>query len=233
MATPVDAKTLLIEIARCPNVRLAAKDESHPCRRVVAAQGLSRSRHQLPEPWSGRIETAPLLFVGSNPSFNESDRRFPVEGSADEEIEAYFTTPDRLDLNVRYWNVVRSIASAILERKPRPGHDYALTELVRCKSWNEKGVPQARATCTELYLERTLEVAGAKVVIALGKVAREGIASHIRSRTSEIGLRRRMFNIGGRERAVLMLGHPSSGQRQTPTKAEVKRLLRYVGPLGA
>jgi hypothetical protein len=33
-----------------------------------------------------------------------------------------------------------------------------------------------------------------------------------------------MFGIGGRERAVLMLGHPSSGQRQTPTKDEVTRL---------
>lgn len=221
----MDAKTLLIEIARCPNVQLASKDESHPCRRVVAAQNvpdLPRFPHQLPEPWSGHIERAPLLFVGSNPSLNPSER-FPTKGWANEEIEAYFTTPDRLDLNVRYWNVVRSIARAILGREPRPGHDYALTELVRCKSWNEKGVPQALGTCTERYLEKTLEVAGAKVVIALGKVAREGIASHIGCR-SELGLQRGTFDIGGRERAVLILGHPSSGQRQTPTDAEVKRL---------
>ena len=88
---------------------------------------------------------------------------------------------------------------------------------------NEKGVPQALDTCADLYLKRTLRVSKAKVVVALGKVAREGIASHIGCR-SEIGLRHRMFDIGGRERAVLMLGHPSSGQRQTPTEAEVKRL---------
>ena len=218
----MDARKLLIEIARCKNVRLAATDESHCCRPVVAAQGLSRSRHQLPEPWSGHIETAPLLFVGSNPSFDESDRRFPVEGSADEEIEAYFTTPDRLDLNVRYWNVVRSIARWILDREPSPGHDYALTELVRCKSLNERGVPQALATCTELWLKKTFRVSGAKVVIALGKVAREGIASHIRC-GSKIGFRG-MFDIAGRERAVLMLGHPSSGHRQTPTKYEVNKI---------
>jgi uracil-DNA glycosylase len=88
---------------------------------------------------------------------------------------------------------------------------------------NEKGVRQALGTCSDLYLERTLKVSGAKVVIALGKVAREGIASHIGG-TSEIGLRRGTFDIGGRRRAVLMLGHPSSGQRQTPTDAEAKRL---------
>jgi uracil-DNA glycosylase len=229
MAARADARKLLIKIARCENARLASEDESHACRRVVAAQsGLGRTGHQLPEPWSGCIETAPLLFVGSNPSFNPHET-FPVEEWPDDEIVAYFTTPDRLDLNVRYWNVVRSIAGALLGREPRPGHDYALTELVRCKSWNEKGVPQALGTCTERYLEKTLEVAGAKVVIALGKVAREGIASHIGCR-SEIGLRRGTFNIGGRKRAVLMLGHPSSGQRQTPMDAEVKKLRPVLPP---
>ena len=217
----------MIEIARCENVRLALKDRSHPCRRVVAAQDvpdLPPFPHQLPEPWSGHIETAPILFVGSNPSLNPSER-FPTKGWADQRIEAYFTTPDRLDLNVRYWNVVRSIAKAVLGEEPRPGHDCALTELLRCKSWNEKGVPQALATCTDLYLERTLQVSKARVVVALGKVAREGIASHIGG-TSKIGLRRGTFELGGRKRAVLLLGHPSSGHRQTPTDAEVKRLHR-------
>jgi hypothetical protein len=100
----MDAKTLLIEIARCPNVRLALKDESHACRTVVAAQDipdLPPFPHQFPEPWSGRIETAPLLFVGSNPSLNP-DETFPTKGWSADGIEAYFTTPDRLDLNVRY-----------------------------------------------------------------------------------------------------------------------------------
>jgi hypothetical protein len=214
----------MIEIARCPHVqRCLTSDAPHECRRVVIAQGLIQTRHQLPEPWSGRIETAPLLFIGSNPSFNRYER-FPTKGWANQTIEAFFTTRFEGGLPpVRYWSVVRSIARAILGEEPRPGHDFALTELVRCKSLNEKGVRQALGTCSELYLERTLEVAGAKVVIALGKVARQGIASHIGG-TSEIGLRRGRFDIGGHKRAVLLLGHPSSGQRQTPTDAEVKRL---------
>jgi hypothetical protein len=223
----VSAKTLLIEIARCPNVGLAYG--SHPCRSVVAAQyRRGRTGHHLPEPWTGHIEKAPVLFVGSNPSFSPDDETYPVEQWSDDKIAAYFTTPDRLDLNVRYWNVVRSIARSILDREPRPGYDYALTELVRCKSWNEEGVRQALETCSDLYLERTLQVAKAKVVVALGKVAREGIASYARLRSSEIGLQPGTFAIAGRKRRVLLLGHPSSGQRQTPTDAEAKRLRAFL-----
>jgi hypothetical protein len=111
----VDARKLLIEIACCPNVQTCLdSDEPHPCRSVVAAQNLPRSRHQLPEPWSGRIETAPILFVGSNPSFNPSER-FPTQRWADQTIEAFFMTRfDRTLPPVRYWSVVRSIARAIL-----------------------------------------------------------------------------------------------------------------------
>ena len=45
----MDAKTLLIEIARCPNVRLALKDESHPCRRVpgVGVQDGGEGGHEV------------------------------------------------------------------------------------------------------------------------------------------------------------------------------------------
>jgi uracil-DNA glycosylase len=225
MAAPADAKSLLIEIARCPNVRLASKDESHPCRRVVAAQGLPRSRHQLPEPWGGHIETAPILFVSSNPSFNDSENPFPRWGWADDKIEMYFTTRfDGTFRSVHYWTVVRAIARDVLDREPLPGHDYAITELVRCKSLNEEGAWAALETCSSLYLERTLKVAGAKVVIALGKMACESIASQIGG-TSEIGLRRGTFNLGGRKRAVLMLAKPSAfGGRKKPTHEEAQRL---------
>ena len=223
--TPNGRQDALDRHRALPECATALTDESHPCRRVVAAQlpGLPRSRHQLPEPWNGRIESAPILFVGSNPSFDRSEK-FPTKGWADHTIEAFFTT--RFDPTYSKCSLLERRA---LDRtcdpwqEPRPGYDFALTEVVRCKSRNEEGAPGALATCTELYLGRTFQVAGAKVVIALGRVAREGIASYVGG-TSEIGLRRRMFDIGGRERAVLMLGHPSSAQRQTPTEAEVTRL---------
>jgi hypothetical protein len=53
---------------------------AHPCARVILTQwdgvpageriATWRSRHQLPEPWRGRIELAPILFVSSNPSIS-------------------------------------------------------------------------------------------------------------------------------------------------------------------
>lgn len=189
MTAPVDAKTLLIQIARCPNVQTCFDSgEPHACRSVVAAQDLPRSQHQLPEPWNGRIESAPILFLSSNPSFNSAER-FPTERWSDDKIETFFTTRfDRTYPNVHYWTVVRAIARDILGREPLPGRDYAITEVVRCKSLKEEGAWAAFETCSSLYLDRTLEVAEAKVVIALGKMACESIASHIGG-TAEIGLR--------------------------------------------
>jgi hypothetical protein len=88
----VDATSLMIEIARCPNVQTClTSDEPHPCRNVVAAQHLPRSRYHVPEPWNGRIETAPILFVSSNPSFSPSEK-FPLVSWADDRIEEFFTT---------------------------------------------------------------------------------------------------------------------------------------------
>ena len=43
------------------------------------------------------------------------------------------------------------------------GLDYALTEVVRCKSRQERGVPEALGTCSSRYLARTLELSAARV----------------------------------------------------------------------
>ena len=76
-----------------PNVDrcFSAPDRSHPCRQVVFAQELGRADFHLPEPWSGRIESAPNLFVSSNPSFNPRED-FPTVSWDDDRIEAFFTT---------------------------------------------------------------------------------------------------------------------------------------------
>jgi len=70
----------LVTIARCPNLAacLDGGVPGHPCAAIVLNQwdGVSREErlgrwreaHQLPEPWDGHLETAPILFVSSNPS---------------------------------------------------------------------------------------------------------------------------------------------------------------------
>lgn len=70
------AAKLLTDIAGCPLIATALRGP-HPCSAVVGAQpgGLGDER-QVPEPWDGHLETAPLLFVSSNPSIS-GDEVYP------------------------------------------------------------------------------------------------------------------------------------------------------------
>jgi hypothetical protein len=167
------------------------------------------------------------LFVSSNPSFNPRED-FPTISWDDDRIEAFFTTRfDFSDQASHYWRVVEAIAKDLLGRSPRPGHDYALTEVVRCKSLGEKGARQALDECSGRYLARTLEIAGANVIVALGKLARNGVARHLRIPDSQIGLHERVI-LGDRECAVLMLGHPSGPERKKPTVEETTGLRKHL-----
>ena len=73
-----EARDLMLRILRCEKLDQALDPESgHPCQEAVGAQWsvpiTDRRRrfaqeHELPEPWSGDIEHALILFVSSNPS---------------------------------------------------------------------------------------------------------------------------------------------------------------------
>jgi hypothetical protein len=217
------SKGLLIKVARCPIVSDCLAGRGHACSPVVAAQGLPPSKHQLPEPWNGKIESAPILFVGSNPSFNRKER-FPTSEWSDADIERFFVTRFMDSYPpVQYWRVVRAIASDLLGHPGRPGIDFALTEIVRCKSLNETGLTEATmAECLSRYFMPTLEIAAAQVVVPLGKKAREGVAA-IADTESAIGLHGPV-KLSGRDRWLLMLGHPSAGQRKKPTAKEISRV---------
>lgn len=82
---------LLLGIAHCPNVRrcLEQPGSSHPCAKVVGAQARFEGEHVLPEPWSGDLETAPILFVSSNPSIAGGELA-PRIGWSDEEIVDFY-----------------------------------------------------------------------------------------------------------------------------------------------
>ena len=70
-----DMRSTFFSIRRCPNVRRClAGDKSHPCYEIVSHQGTGApSEFQLPEPWVGRLDLAPILFVASNPSIGDDD----------------------------------------------------------------------------------------------------------------------------------------------------------------
>jgi hypothetical protein len=174
-----DSDRLLIEIARCP-VFVACKNGERPpgdpCGAIVAVQAdVSLAGHHLPEPWSGQLTLAPILFVSSKPSISRSEE-YPLWRWSDEEIIDLFENRFgrgrkpwvingarslRLDGthsgSVPFWAGVRNRATDLLDRPAVPGEDYALVEVVRCKSAEEMGVPRARVTCSTRYLRRTIE----------------------------------------------------------------------------
>jgi hypothetical protein len=79
------AKALALEINSCREVIDALNDKSHPCHEVVKWQAdqwkqpilqIENSKMHRPEAWTGDIVNAPILFLSSNPSFNE-DEKYP------------------------------------------------------------------------------------------------------------------------------------------------------------
>jgi hypothetical protein len=150
------ARNLLLDIVHCPNVLSCFQNRAppHPCRRIIESQG-SRSidGFQVPEPWSDRLSEAPLLFLSSNPSISGTDQ-YPTRLWQDQEIEVYFDRrferwiadgirtrqqDGSYSQAVRFWSEVKGRAAELYERAVTPRNDYALTEVVHCKSRKNEG----------------------------------------------------------------------------------------------
>lgn len=240
-------------VARCPNVRICLENApaSHPCSQIVTYQkdgyGVdSYDQFQLPEPWTGEIDVAPILFVGSNPSIGEDNHA--TGASSDDEIwdshhhvfgggskrytfdGKYTTKPDGTKNlpHVATWAGVRKRAEELIpDRAVVPGIDYALTEVVHCKSRSEIGVASALETCVALHFNSVMGVAAASVIVALGK-AREMMRRlyHIPTSTRIAEL-----EVGGKSRIVVFLGHPTGPETRTfqaVYPAELPRLREAV-----
>lgn len=222
-----NTQAVFLSVARCPNVTLCIEsDAPHPCREIVDHQMReqrvqSYDNFQVPEPWVGELDVAPILFISSNPSIGED--RHAVGGSSDETlwdshhfafgggrrryildgINSTTTAGDKLK-KVPYWASVRARARELIPNAV-PGRDYALTEVVHCKSTDEIGVASAAAECSKMHFERILGSSPARVLIVLGKVARECLRP---DSPGSSGMEER--EIGGRHRLIVYLPHPAS-----------------------
>jgi uracil-DNA glycosylase len=223
-----DARTVFLSVARCSNVALCLENnESHPCGKIVRhqmqARGVTKYEDfQVPEPWVGELSSARILFVSSNPSIGEDrhglgsmtdemlwnshhlafgggDRSYVLDG-------IYSTDSDGLRLKkVAYWVAVRARARELLPNAV-PGKDYALTEMVHCKSEHELGVVEALDECKARHFDHILAISPAAVLIVLGKPAREYFLGSASVAPTSIECR----NIAGRERLIAYLPHPAS-----------------------
>ena len=107
---------------------------------------------------------------------------------------------------VRYWASIRARACELLGKNRNEiqvGYDYAITEIVHCKSRDELGVKEATSICGDRYFQRILDVSNAKVIVVLGKLAENWIRL-----TYKIGEKRiEMLDDGN---LVVFLPHPNS-----------------------
>lgn len=221
----------LHKIARCPNIQhyYNTPQSNHPCSKIISIQSSyphMLSQHQVAEPWSGDIEHAPILFLSSNPSIDEREE-FPLWSWSDEQIADFFThrynggskqwiksgthylqrDGSYSKRSVQFWSSVRKRAKELLEKDIDDGVDYALTEVVHCKSKGEVGVEEALPLCTKLYLQPVVALSGAKVIVVLGKQAAKAVRDAFNL------LDGNMFGpqlINNRQRYIVFLPHPNA-----------------------
>jgi hypothetical protein len=238
-----DTQQLLLEIARCDvaatNCEIAGP--GGPCSIIVNSQGVANWKEfQVPEPWSGDLVRAPILFLSSNPNISTTEA-FPNLSWDDSAILQFFNGrfqghwirdgkfPRNNDGTygqaVRYWSSIRNRASELVIGRPaEPGIDFALSELVHCKSRNEAGVQSALSNCAGRYLKRLLSCSGAVVVVLVGRKALDYWNSQSLGLPNVPETEGTDFEeVAGRDRLFVFLPHPASFEVQ-------KRFVDRISP---
>jgi len=211
------AKATLISVARCADL-LTASDRQRPCHRIVHEQH-GNPVPQIPEPWRGRID-APLMFVSSNPSLDPGDDS-PSVTVSDAELVDYFDRGfpacfPRIRLRngqvrtrpVYFWTCVLARAAELWQVAPRPGIDFAITELVHCKSLRQRGVKEAIDHCVDRHWGEVKIASKARVFVALGELAGAKLGI-------KVGTMKTMPDPTGVPRWLLALPHPGAAVPKT------------------
>lgn len=122
----LNERNLALAIASCSDVCSAIKDANHPCHKVVSWQadqfqpGITEvigSQLHRPEPWTGDLEAAKIMFLSSNPSFNPAEN-FPNwnEKEWDDEDVSIFGA-ERFTSNVeRKFGAIDSVDASLRDR---------------------------------------------------------------------------------------------------------------------
>jgi hypothetical protein len=214
--------TLTLRIAQCSDAQSClATGRPLACREIVRSQAAtSAARFQVPEPWSGRLDEARLLFVSSNPSISPTEV-YPSRSWTDQQICDFFDNrfegryvqggvrylqqDGSYSKSVPYWRKVLEWATDLFPGA-RPGRDYALTEVVHCKSKGQQGVATALSNCSNRYTDAIADASVAKTIVVVGAFARDEIkARYGLARQQVIG----PIMFRGRQRMIAFVMHPA------------------------
>lgn len=227
---------LLLDIACCQSAKLCVSlsDKEHPCSKIVDEQQTNSFQNfYLPEPWSGEILDARVLFLSSNPSIGpipvESPSEiYPAGAWADTTIVEFFNgrfgsrgnsyiknginyqlDDGSYSKYVKFWSAVKARAKEIYQRNVIPGQDYAITEVEHCKSRSEIGVREASKHCSKLYLKLVLHQSNARIIVVLGAIARDSVLNCFPEIEANKNTLIRSVEFSGRTRLILFSPHPN------------------------
>jgi hypothetical protein len=233
----------------------------NPCNTVVQSQSTyypNETNHfQPPEPWRGHLDTAPLLFISSNPSIG-TGAGYPDMSWTEDALEDYFTksfgggTREWIRDGTRvllsdgayakataFWAAIKQRAIELFGRAVVPGMDYALTEVVHCKSRSEAGVAEAINECASRYLPRVLAASSARVIVVLGRPAGNALRSWLAKQSGmAVGIPatiiEQTLTTASPSRTFVFAPHPNARQRrklsETLTADDLLRLRDLLHP---
>ena len=143
---------------------------------------------------------------------------------------------------IETWQEIHRRAMEILGPNCHPHSDYALTEVVKCKSKNEIGVKSASQNCVDTWMSKVLESSTARIVVVVGRHSRDNFAHKIEGIPSDFGtdpktypeigsLNRSLRDIkvssfGGKSRLYVYNWHPTG---MIPKKSEMIQLRKVYG----
>lgn len=143
---------------------------------------------------------------------------------------------------IETWSEIHRRAIEILGSTCHPHEDYALTEVVKCKSKGEVGVNSASSKCVDTWMAKVLNSSTAPIVVVVGRHSRDNFAHKIEGISSNFGtdsksyselgcLKRslrdiRISSFGGRARLYVYNWHPTS---MIPNKSEMIQLRKVYG----
>src|SRR5262249_50065955 len=128
-------------------------------------------------------------------------------------FDLWVTADDRLRVEpgaprrrpTKYWQKVRKHAQLLLGDGAIAGRDYALTEVVHCRSADEEGVQAALEPCVERYLSKVLALSPATLIVVFGTVARDVMRERYKPDTARLTA---PVEVEGRMRRLAFLAHP-------------------------
>ena len=154
-------------------------------------------------------------------SFNKSGEHNFLTLCHDGEYRSGISNPKRPQPT---WKNTHDRAKELLGEIAHPHFNYAITEIVHCKSKDAKGVEEASKFCTDNWMDAVFKLSPATVVILLGSKVRDfyaipilGVPSDFgqwagyESLTQEERALRDIFveKIGGKDRIFVFNWHPT------------------------